>query len=59
VPFEEVNTLGGEFELDEIAPAVVAAPAPAAVAVEEEVVVGADAAIKEKAPKAKGEVKEK
>ena len=30
VPFEEVNTLGGEFELDEV-PVIAPAPAPEAI----------------------------
>jgi hypothetical protein len=33
VPFEEVNTLGGEFELEDVAPE---APTPAPVALSEE-----------------------
>ena len=33
VPFEEVNTLGGEFELDDV-PVIAPAPAPEAISAE-------------------------
>ncbi len=57
VPFEEVNTLGGEFELDDIAPEIPAAPA-AAVS-EEELAGTTEKALKEKEAKSKVAAPEK